>query len=188
MSVGFQYNDGGRKAAGFKGDTGDCVTRAIAIATGLPYADVYAAMAEGNANQRAARGSRYNHAKMRRRRDHSGERTARQGINVKRKWFRDYMAALGWKWVPTMRIGSGCTVHLSADELPPGRLIVSVSKHYTTMIDGVIHDTYDPRREVHWTRMITPEEPLKANEFTHDGVRAHHIERRCVYGYWTKGE
>ena len=30
------YNDGGRTAAGFKGETGDCVTRAIAIATGLP--------------------------------------------------------------------------------------------------------------------------------------------------------
>jgi len=33
-----QYNDGGRKAAGFKGDTGDCVARSIAIASGLHYA------------------------------------------------------------------------------------------------------------------------------------------------------
>lgn len=30
----FVYDDGGRSAAGFKGKTGDCVTRAIAIATG----------------------------------------------------------------------------------------------------------------------------------------------------------
>jgi hypothetical protein len=29
----FNYNDGGREAAGFKGFTGDCVCRAIAIAT-----------------------------------------------------------------------------------------------------------------------------------------------------------
>jgi hypothetical protein len=28
------YDDGGRSAAGFKGKTSDCVTRAIAIATG----------------------------------------------------------------------------------------------------------------------------------------------------------
>ena len=28
------YNDGGRKAAGYKGDAGDCVARAIAIASG----------------------------------------------------------------------------------------------------------------------------------------------------------
>ena len=28
------YNDGGRKACGYKGDAGDCVARAIAIASG----------------------------------------------------------------------------------------------------------------------------------------------------------
>jgi hypothetical protein len=33
----FRYDDGGRKAAGFKGRAGDCVTRAIAIAAQLPY-------------------------------------------------------------------------------------------------------------------------------------------------------
>ena len=31
------YNDGGREDAGYKGKTGDCGTRAIAIATGLDY-------------------------------------------------------------------------------------------------------------------------------------------------------
>jgi hypothetical protein len=36
--VRFLCNDGGRIAAGFKGDAGNCVTRAIAIATGKPYA------------------------------------------------------------------------------------------------------------------------------------------------------
>ena len=37
----FKYNDGGRELAGYKGKTGDCVTRAIAIATGKPYQEVY---------------------------------------------------------------------------------------------------------------------------------------------------
>lgn len=37
----FTFNDGGRKEAGFKGETGDCVTRAIAIATEKPYQEVY---------------------------------------------------------------------------------------------------------------------------------------------------
>ena len=40
----FQFNDGGRAAAGFRGEAGDCVTRAIAIATEQPYQDVYAAL------------------------------------------------------------------------------------------------------------------------------------------------
>lgn len=37
----YQRNDGGRKAAGYKGITGDCVCRAIAIGTGQPYQTVY---------------------------------------------------------------------------------------------------------------------------------------------------
>lgn len=37
----FIQNDGGRAAAGFKGETDDCVTRAIAIATKTPYRTVY---------------------------------------------------------------------------------------------------------------------------------------------------
>jgi hypothetical protein len=35
--VKFQFNDGGRIAAGYKGSAGDCVVRSVAIATALPY-------------------------------------------------------------------------------------------------------------------------------------------------------
>jgi hypothetical protein len=45
-----------------------------------------------------------------------------------------------------MLIGQGCKVHLRSDELPSGRLIVRVSGHITSMIDGVLHDTYDCSR------------------------------------------
>jgi len=31
------------------------------------------------------------------------------------------MKSLGWIWTPTIQIGSGCTVHLRADELPSGQ-------------------------------------------------------------------
>jgi len=54
---------------------------------------------------------------------------------------------IGWHWTPTMRIGQGCRVHVRADELPTGRLIVVVSRHLTAVIDGVIHDTADPSRK-----------------------------------------
>lgn len=43
-----------------------------------------------------------------------------------------------------MQIGIGGKVHLRAGELLPGRVIVSLSKHYTAVIDGVIHDTHNP--------------------------------------------
>lgn len=38
--LGYQFNDGGRLAAGYKGRAGDCVPRAIAIALNLPYKQV----------------------------------------------------------------------------------------------------------------------------------------------------
>lgn len=163
----FMRDDGGRAAAGFKGYARDCVARAVAIASGKPYAEVYAALANGAGNERKTKGA-----------------SARNGIRTRRKWFKDYMASLGFRWVPTMQIGSGCKVHLHDGELPMGRLVVAVSRHYTAVIDGVIHDIYDPQRDVHATRPITPEQPMLHYEFTHDGKFAHSIQRRCVYGYY----
>jgi len=40
------YDDGGRAAAGYKGDAGDCGARALAIATGMPYQQAYDAINE----------------------------------------------------------------------------------------------------------------------------------------------
>jgi len=50
--VNFVCHDGGRAAAGYKGSTGDCVTRSIAIATGQPYLEVYDALNELGQNER----------------------------------------------------------------------------------------------------------------------------------------
>lgn len=143
----FKYNDGGRAAAGYKGETGDCVTRSIAIVTGLPYQGVYDVLSKGCRTQRLTRKSRY-------------MKSASNGVITKRKWFREYMESLGFQFVATMRIGSGCKTHLRSEELPKGRLVVQCSRHCTAVIDGVINDTYDPSR---------------------DGTR-------CVYGYWVKKE
>lgn len=150
MTIKFNRNDGGREKAGYKGKAGDCVTRAVAIASGKPYKEVYDAMANGNATQR----------KTKHYRQSTGKRTARDGINTTRKWFKDYMKSIGFEWTPTMFIGSGCKVHLRSDELPSGKLVVNVSKHLVSVIDGVINDNYDCSR---------------------DGTR-------CVYGYWKLSE
>lgn len=135
--IQFVHNDGGRASAGYKGDASDCVCRSICIVTGLPYKEVYNRLASGNANQRRCK---------RENKGNVGVKTASRGIDTKRKWFTDYMQELGFEWVPTMKVGTGCKVHLSADELPEGRLIVNVSKHFTSVIDGVLHDTYDCSR------------------------------------------
>jgi len=135
-------NDGGRAAAGFKGTTGDCVTRAIAIASERPYEEIY----ETINNLCAAEKPRRNKARS----------SARTGVG--KKTYHSYIISLGFKWVPVMAIGSGCKVHLKAEELPKGRLITRLSKHLCAVIDGVINDTYDTSRD----------------------------ETRCVYGYYLK--
>lgn len=133
-------DDGGRKAAGYEGKaTGDCVCRAVAIASGRPYQEVLDRLNEGKRTQRLSKYEKVRGIDGR-------KRGASDGVQVQRKWFRDYMAELGFEWIATMKIGSGCKVHLRDGELPMGRLVVNLSRHMTAVIDGVVHDTHDPRR------------------------------------------
>ena len=139
----FIYSDGGRSQY-FKGSAGDCVVRAICNATGKDYKEVYDAINEIAKSER------------------TGKRKARKSSarnGVFKKTYRKYIEeVLGWKWCPTMQIGSGCKVHLNRDEWGTGTYIISLSGHLTCLKDGIIYDTYDPSR---------------------DGTR-------CVYGYWYK--
>ena len=126
----FKYNNGGSK---FK-NRNDCVVRAISIATNQDYIKIL------------------NEFKL------LMDKPPYKG--VPKKITKKYLKDIGWKWQPTMSIGSGCKVHLKENELPDGIIICKLSKHITTIIDGVINDTYDPSR---------------------DG-------NRCVYGYWIKSK
>ena len=145
-----QVNDGGRAAAGFVGGAGDCVVRSIAIATQLPYIKVYEDLRDANARYAQERDNKL--SRMLKQRGSS----PRNGNH--RNVFHEYILQQGFDWVPTMKVGAGCQVHLRPDELPQGTLIVKVSKHLTTVIDGVLHDTHDPSRN----------------------------GSRCVYGYYIK--
>lgn len=141
----FNYNDGGRSKY-FKAErVRDCVCRAIAIANNMDYKEVYDLINDYAKNEHKGKRKR-------------GISNARSGVykNTYKKLLKD----LGWKWIPTMSIGQGCTTHLVENELPKGTIIVSVSKHLTCIIDGVINDTYDCSRE----------------------------GTRCVYGYFIKEE
>lgn len=138
--------DGGRAFHGFgEGNRGrgrgDCVARAIAIATGQPYDQVWHGL----------------HARM----DALPPRRIRrpQGTIQLKVWgdpdrgvprtaYQPYLQSLGWAWHPLMHIGQGCTVHLDTDELPAsGRFILRVSKHIVAYVDGEVHDTHDPSRK-----------------------------------------
>ena len=128
----WEYTDGGRADAGYRGSTSDCTTRAIAIITGRPYQEIYDIV-----NQYAKR-----ERKSKTRTSKSSARTGVYRATVKR-----ILKDLDFEWVPTMQIGSGCKVHLKASELPSGKIIVSLSKHLAAVIDGVVYDTHDPSRD-----------------------------------------
>jgi len=130
----FVYSDGGREESGYKGSTGDCVVRSIAIITELPYKLVYKELFE---RAKAFSKGRCKVAKSIKKKGAS----PRNGVN--RKVYEKFLFELGFIWVPKMKIGSGCTVHLKKDELPKGRVIASLSKHLVAVIDGIIYDTYD---------------------------------------------
>jgi hypothetical protein len=138
----FRYDDGGREAAGYRGaHRRDCAVRAIAIATERDYQEIHDMVIDYAKHERPRGKTKRSHPRT----------------GVRRRTLCRIMDDLGWVWVPTMLVGSGCQVHLRADQLPPGRLVVSVSKHIVAVIDGVVHDT-------------------------DDGVDRNGT--RCVYGYW----
>ena len=139
--MNFVYSDGGRVDSGYRGKTGDCGVRALAIVTGRSYREIWEAVCEMGAKERIG--------KRKKSRSHPAS-------GIYRPTMDKLCTRYGGIWNPTMTIGSGCRVHLNHFELPVGRLIARVSKHYVALIDGVIFDTHNPMR---------------------DGSR-------CVYGYW----
>ncbi len=137
------YSTGGREKYFKSNVVGDCVCRAIANATGMDYKQVYDLI-----NSYAKK----EHLSKRKKK----KSNARNGVTKDTIW--RILTDLGWKWIPTMLIGSGCQVHLNEKELPDGTLIVSVSKHLTCVKNRKLYDTYDCSR---------------------GGTR-------CVYGYYIK--
>lgn len=140
----FTFCDGGREEAGFKGFTGDCVIRAICIATGSDYATVYKEIGQASKNYMETRNDKVARALRR-----SGT-SPRKGVF--RQVYESYLESLGWVWIPMMKVGSGCKVNLDGDQfkqLGITKAVCAVSKHLTTMIDGTVYDTYDCSRDGH---------------------------------------
>ena len=127
------YNDGGRSKY-FKGKARDCVCRAISIASNRDYKEVYDSLKKTLG-------------------------TPRNGVFVKNKAFKNWMVANGFVWTPCSGIGVKTSVHFIEGELPKGRLVCSVAKHYVAVVDNKVYDTWDSRY----------------NSFN---------EVRRIYGYW----
>lgn len=123
----FKYNDGGRsnyfKATG----VGDCCTRAIAIATGKDYKEVYNDLKKLNKGQSCRNGT------------------------PNRVW-KKYLESLGWYPLKgIMGAGTGIQYHVCSRDLEYLNqeypvMIIRVSKHLTTVKDHMLQDTFDCSR------------------------------------------
>jgi hypothetical protein len=127
----FKYNDGGRKAAGFKGLTGDCGARAMAIALGLDYKAVYKELAQANA-------------------DNGRAKSARNGIN--KDIYSEVLKRYGWVWCQAPKfIGRKAR----CSDLT-GTVIAKQAGHYVAVIDGVSNDSWDSTHKMvygYWAKI-----------------------------------
>jgi hypothetical protein len=131
----FIKDDGGRSKSDVPNAdkrAGDCVARAIAIATQKPYREVHDALVV-----RAVHHVRKDRSKWARQKGGVAHIDADHGCGD--EVFGPYLESLGWKFTPT----KGHRVYLRADELPPGRLVVDISRHLVAVIDGTIRDTFN---------------------------------------------
>lgn len=122
----YVYNDGGREAAGYKGRSRDCVTRAIAIAADLPYKQVYDTLLQSMRKKAKSKGRKL---------------TTYPNDGIHDEVYAPYLVTLGFKWVSS--IG-----YLEDDDLPKeGKVVVSMKGHLCAAVNGVVHDTYDCSRK-----------------------------------------
>ena len=135
--IGYKFNDGGRADAGFKGDAGDCVARAIAILLDLPYEEARVAVAE----ERAVEFDRL----VKRGKRPSGPRySANAGVprNVTYKVF----TKLG---LTKVKLPKGPCPTYNEAWWRYGDCIVSTNKHVCAIVGGYLCDTFDGR-EYEW--------------------------------------
>lgn len=108
----YQYNDGGRSAFFDTPGNNDCVTRALAIATGLTYLEVWDGVTA------------------------TGTRNPSGRVRTQCAEFTAFAKSLGLQFVSTMRV-------LKEIKFPP-RAVACINGHYVAIVDGVMHDTYNP--------------------------------------------
>jgi len=121
---GFIFADGGRADAGYKGKTGDCVVRAVAIAAGIDYKTAYKDLAAENAKL-------------------TGVKSCRRGIY--RASYEAYLKRHGWVWysAPKFDGRKAYASDFTEAEGYNGFIIARMAKHLAAVRDGVVYDTYD---------------------------------------------
>ena len=135
--IAYRYDDGGRAAAGYRGKTGDCVVRAIAICAGEDYRAVYVTMAgHMKRNGYAASGNAYAT------RERSRKAPRRRGQLTARRVQDSVLEAFGFR---KARLPVGERPTYTEAHRRYGDCIVGTTKHLAAVVDGALRDTFDGR-------------------------------------------
>ena len=137
------YDDGGRRNAGYKGDTGDCVVRAAAIVLDYEfpharphYQTVYDAMAAGmKAAGYVASGNAYAQ------KPRTG-RAAKNKVNRAGDIQVRVLRSLGFE---KAKLPTGPRPTYAEALRDFGPCIVSTRKHMAALVNGALRDTFDGR-------------------------------------------
>ena len=135
--IDYRYDDGGRAAVGYRGRTGDCVVRAIAICTGEDYRAVYLTMAEHmKRNGYAASGNAYATRERNRKAPRSKGQIAARRVQDR------VLEAYGFRKV---RLPTGARPTFTEAHHQFGDCVVGTTKHVAAIVDGALRDTFDGR-------------------------------------------
>jgi len=122
--MAYIFNDGGRSTYFTGKNAGDCVARAIAIATGMDYKLVYDTIASKNKIA-------------------YGKKSARNGVH--NTIWQQYLTELGFVKCKSPKLFGRKAKPM---DMPMGVVIASQSKHLVCVIDGVPHDTFDSSQKM----------------------------------------
>jgi hypothetical protein len=122
----FCYDDGGRQKYGVEHQTGDCGVRAVAIATGRDYEVVRTGFQELLASRRGQTAKKPESVKT----------------GLKRTTVGKYLGS-DWEYISHYRMSP--MPRFVASQVPTeGTVILVLRNHFCPVIDGEIHDLFDP--------------------------------------------
>ena len=119
--IGYKYDDGGRQKAGYKGNAGDCVCRALAIASAVGYQRIYDELSQAN-------------------KELIGKRSARNGVSIKA-----YGPVYERHGFIKIKLPKGPRPTFTEAFRKYGDCIVHTTKHICAIVDGNLRDTFDGR-------------------------------------------
>lgn len=129
----FEKTDGGRCCTDLpQGDHGDCAVRAVTIATNDFYSLVYKEVEDFCKTEPLTHG-----------RKKHGRSSVDSGVY--RSSLMRFFRKKGFLWVPAYKFGELTRWKLRSEDLPMGRLIVSMYGHVAAVIDHTLYDNCDRR-------------------------------------------